>query len=236
MYLHVCVCCAFHLFNTAERAALNCFGASRGTGQEGKLEYGKNPPILVKCQPVFLLCSRRLIAKVNVLRTSKMWPKPDCNPGGFLSWTPFRRRLMFCKVYICSKVLVSLLSVKINWLFCRVVALSKGFPSLWWGWGEVGQGQQVQKNTVSAAWLGLGHARVICFVLAGWSETLVETNDSVCNCGLLQAANSYLRDQWFHSLQWKVSSVPHYLPYLPLRILSSIPYSCMDKVFFLQKP
>lgn len=25
---------------------------------------------------------------------------------------------------------------------------------------------------------------------------------------LLQAANSYLRDQWFHSLQWKVSQAP----------------------------
>lgn len=80
----VCVVLFTH-FNIAERADLNCFGASRGAGQEGKLEYGKKPPLLVKRQPVFLLCSRRLIAKANVLQTSKMWPKPYCNQGGFFT-------------------------------------------------------------------------------------------------------------------------------------------------------
>lgn len=67
------------------RRYLNCFGASWGTGQEGKPEYGKNPPLLVKCQPVFLLCSWWLIAKANVLQALKIWPKPDWNQGGFFT-------------------------------------------------------------------------------------------------------------------------------------------------------
>lgn len=45
---------------------------------------------------------------------------------------------------------------------------------------------------------------------------------------LLQAANSYLRDQWFHSLQWKVSSLSSARPSSPDR-------PCRDPCCLLQK-
>lgn len=64
---------------------LNCFGASWGAGQEKKPEYGKNPPLLVECQPIFLLCCWWLMAEANALQTLKIWPTPDWNHGGFFT-------------------------------------------------------------------------------------------------------------------------------------------------------
>lgn len=58
--------------------------------------------------------------------------------------------------------------------------MSKGFPLTDEAVGEVRQGHKVLKNTVSATLLVLGHMWVVCLVLAG-SETLVETNGSVCD-------------------------------------------------------
>lgn len=58
--------------------------------------------------------------------------------------------------------------------------------------------------------------RICCFYLFSlfcfknlWRDVPEISSNSVCVSVLLQAANSYLRDQWFHSLQWKVRLTLH---------------------------
>lgn len=95
---HLCHCCKQSVHVSARlcvlftvlislkelRHYLNCFGASWGAGQEKKPEYGKkNPPLLLKCQPIFLLCYKWLIA--NSPEVLKIWPTPDWIHRGFFT-------------------------------------------------------------------------------------------------------------------------------------------------------
>lgn len=58
--------------------------------------------------------------------------------------------------------------------------------------------------------IGTGTSSLIHSMFVNESNSCVLLFSHARVCVLLQAANSYLRDQWFHSLQWKVSCQHHW--------------------------